>query len=206
MQDSMDAQRQDQQEEQEQEQDQQEEEEPTKSEGIENGTVEEEPPSGSSQESGEDQPAEGSNERVQPTSSQFKSDDDDRKPPPRSNGRLDPSRQRILPKPNGTAAAATSPSPWGAVPNKENPAFPAFHLVTRPGGASVYRHEEEDSQKTCFLVLRVVPAGVVFLGTKMEYRKCVLTNKMMIRMPDGWVNEDDVERIAAVPFEPSQSQ
>lgn len=70
----------------------------------------------------------------------------------------------------------------------------------------MYRHEEEDSQKTCFLVLRVVPAGVVFLGTKMEYRKCVLTNKMMIRMPDGWVNEDDVERIAAVPFEPSQSQ
>ncbi len=85
---------------------------------------------------------------------------------------------------------------------KESPTFPAFYRVGCDSGASVYRHEMDGT--ALYLVTRVVPPGIVVLGTEMEYRTCVLQKKLMIRMPDGWVNEDEVSRIAAVPFEALQ--
>ena len=83
--------------------------------------------------------------------------------------------------------------------SNERPAFPAFYRVVQDNGASVYH----DGDSVSFIVSRVVPCGVVFLGKEMDYRKCNGVNRMMIRMPDGWVSDDDVERIIAVPFESS---
>ena len=107
------------------------------------------------------------------------------------------------------AAAATTtstqdkeiPSPVSTSPddfvNNERPAFPAFYRVAQDTGASIYN----DGVTVSFIVIRVVPCGVVFLGKEMDYRKCNGENRMMIKMPDGWVSDDDVERIVAVPFE-----
>ena len=81
--------------------------------------------------------------------------------------------------------------------------FPAFYRVASNVGASVYRHEDD---ATAYLVTRVVPCGVVLLGTDREERTCILQRKSMIRMPDGWVNEDDVTRIAAVSLDSLQPQ
>jgi hypothetical protein len=194
-QDAMEARRQEQ---QQQEEDQQQ----------DPATTEEDQPPSLVQESEEDKPMDGANnERVQPASSEVEIDTD-RKPPPRTNPLSGRGQQPTIPttKPNGICSTASSSSPGsGVLGNKEIPGFPAFYRVVRDSGAPVYRHEEEDPQKSSFLVLRMVPCGVVFLGTQMEYRKCVFTNKMMIRMPDGWVNEDEVERIVAVPFKSSSS-
>jgi len=116
------------------------------------------------------------------------------KPPP-TNALSDEDHPVVPAKPHVNHVSLSS----RGVSSKKPSAFPAFYRVVKDTGASVYRDEKDDSQ-TCFLVHRVVPCGVVFLGTKTEYRKCVLTKKTMIRMPDGWLNEDEVERIIAVPF------
>merc|ERR1719343_567044 len=113
----------------------------------------------------------------------------DRKPPPATTAA---EQQTIPTKPSATSVLSPSDLP-----------FPAFYRVVRDSGASVFRDEKDES---CYLVTRIVPCGVVFVGTKIEHRKCVLTKQMMIQMPDGWVNEECVERIAAVPIEVFGSQ
>lgn len=209
-QDAMEARRQEQQQEDEDpQQDPEEEENAINREGTEGGATtatEEDQPSSSVQENGKDKPMDGANhETAQPASSEVEHDTD-RKPPPRTNPLSGRYHQPTIPitKSNGIRSTASSSNGVGG--NQEISGFPAFYRVVRDSGAPVYRHEEEEQlQKLAFLVLRVVPCGVVFLGTQMEYRKCVVTNKMMVRMPDGWVNEDEVERIVAVPFESSSS-
>ena len=202
-QDAMEAQRQRQEQQQEEEDPQQdpEEENATNREETEGGTTtatEENQPSSSVREIGKDKLMDGTNhETAQPAAFEDEHDTD-RKLPPRTNLLSGRYHKSTIPP-----TKQSSPSSNGVLGNnQEIPGFPAFYRVVRDSGAPVYRHEEEEQpQKSAFLVLRVVPCGVVFLGTQMEYRKCVLTNKMMIRMPDGWVNEDEVERIVAVPFE-----
>jgi hypothetical protein len=38
------------------------------------------------------------------------------------------------------------------------------------------------------------------LGRELAWRDCEGEKRLMLRMPDGWVCEDDVERIVAVPL------
>lgn len=85
--------------------------------------------------------------------------------------------------------------PSAVLPIAATESFPAFYRVSSHDGASVYRHEDD---ATAYLVTRVVPSGVILLGTNREDRTFILQKKSMIRMPDGWVSEDDVTRIAAV--------
>jgi hypothetical protein len=79
----------------------------------------------------------------------------------------------------------------------DRPAFPAFYRVIQDAGASVYN----DGQAVSF-IMRVVPFGVVVLGKEIAWRNCDGENRLMVRIPDGWVIDEDVERIVAVPFEP----
>eukprot|EP00536_Pseudo-nitzschia_multiseries_P017350 jgi/Psemu1/321162/estExt_fgenesh1_pm.C_15120001 len=81
-------------------------------------------------------------------------------------------------------------------------AFPAFYRVAQNTEVSVYCDGTVASSSD---VVRTVPGGVVFVGLEMQYRKCNGANRMMIKIPDGWVNEDNVERIVAVPLELSST-
>ncbi len=80
---------------------------------------------------------------------------------------------------------------------KERPAFPAFYRVIADEGASVYN----DGDAVSF-VIRVVPFGVVILGQELAWRSAGEDgeNRLMVRMPDGWVKDCEVERITAVPL------
>lgn len=75
-------------------------------------------------------------------------------------------------------------------------AFPAFYRVVQDAGAAVYN----DGDLVSF-VIRIVPFGVVVIGQELSWRECDGEKTMMLRMPDGWVCENDVERIVAVPFD-----
>ena len=112
-----------------------------------------------------------------PILTEEKMETEDRKPPPT----IATTKPSILPTPTETES------------------FPAFYKVVRD--ASVYRHEDEN---TAFLVTRVVPSGFVIVGTAREDRKCILQKKSMVRMPDGWVTEDDLTRIGAIPLQSLQ--
>nr|BAT25232.1 host Der3 [Nitzschia sp. IriIs04] len=104
---------------------------------------------------------------------------DDRKPAARA---LETKRVRILdPEENDQAA----------VP----PAFPAFYRVVADEGAAVYNNGQAMS-----FVIRIVPFGVVILAQDMAWREVDGEGRMMVRMPDGWVCDDALERIVAVPF------
>mmetsp|Transcript_20175 Transcript_20175/g.41886 ORF Transcript_20175/g.41886 Transcript_20175/m.41886 type:complete len:705 (-) Transcript_20175:198-2312(-) len=123
-----------------------------------------------------------------------------------TNGRIRSNRnspiKRFVPAidPDTGLIPAFSSSRCGVSGFRERPAFPAFYRVANQTGAPVYR----DDNVTESPVLRVVSFGVVFLGIEMGYRKCNGENRMMIRMPDGWVVENkSIERIIAVPFEQS---
>ena len=161
---------------------QQEEEEATHQDEAEGETTVEDQPSNPARKSGDENSTEESTEKAKPTVPEV----EHRKPPPRTNNYLGLDQQLMLGKP--------------ASPRKIPilPPFPAFFRVVRRTGADVYRDEGEEL--TAFLVTRVVPCGVVFLGTAMEWRTCVLDHKMMIRMPDGWVDEVAVQRIDTVRF------
>ena len=69
--------------------------------------------------------------------------------------------------------------------------------MTQDEGASVYNDGESISSE-----IRVVPFGVVILGFELSWRSCGLEddNRLMVRMPDGWVRDSDLERITAVPL------
>eukprot|EP00934_Nitzschia_sp_Nitz4_P008953 Nitzschia sp. Nitz4//scaffold194_size40385//30857//33466//NITZ4_007532-RA/size40385-processed-gene-0.3-mRNA-1//1//CDS//3329540340//8943//frame0 len=82
-------------------------------------------------------------------------------------------------------------------PNETNqttvpPAFPAFYRVVADEGAAVYNNGQAMS-----FVIRIVPFGVVILAQDMAWREVDGEGRMMIRMPDGWVCDDTVERIVA---------
>ena len=76
-------------------------------------------------------------------------------------------------------------------------AFPAFYRVVQDDGASVY----SDGDPVSFIV-RIVPYGVVLIGQELSWRDCDGEKMMMIKIPDGWICEDSIERIVAVPFDP----
>ena len=78
----------------------------------------------------------------------------------------------------------------------DRPAFPAFYRVVQDAGASVYNDGEAVS-----FIMRVVPFGVVLLGKEISWRNCDGENRLMVRIPDGWVIDEDIERIVAIPFE-----
>jgi len=88
-----------------------------------------------------------------------------------------------------------------STPAQDPPAFPAFYRVVRD--ASVFRNQRDSA---VYVVTRIIPPGVVVLATDMDYRTCVLQKKMMIRIPDGWISEDEVTRIMAVPLDSLQQQ
>jgi hypothetical protein len=87
-----------------------------------------------------------------------------------------------------TQVSATSPE-------TNSSAFPAFYRVIQDTGASVFNDGDFPAE------IRVVPFGVILLGQEMDYRKHNGGNRMMVKMPDGWVYDDNVERIIAIPFE-----
>jgi hypothetical protein len=105
--------------------------------------------------------------------------------------------------------------------NVDYPAFPAFYRVMQDEGAPVWNNGEAVS-----FVIRHVPFGVVLLCLELQWRHCSdpyevdindkerddddydeyldkqggKEHRLMLRMPDGWVREDDVVRVHAVPF------
>ncbi|KAL3941669.1 MAG: hypothetical protein SGBAC_004010 [Bacillariaceae sp.] len=98
-------------------------------------------------------------------------------------------------------------SPWEAIdlqrrsskveesfpPASPQSVFPAFYRVVQDDGAPVY--------DTTHMVSRVVPFGVVLLGQELSWRHCDGEKRLMLRMPDGWISEQTVERIVAVPLD-----
>jgi hypothetical protein len=84
----------------------------------------------------------------------------------------------------------------GTLPFSQGVLFPAFYRVVHDAGAAVYN----DAQMISF-VIRVVPVGVVVLAHEMAWQNCCGKNQMMVRIPDGWVSDDQLERIVAVPLE-----
>lgn len=81
-------------------------------------------------------------------------------------------------------------------PTSEHAVFPAFYRVVQDAGAAVYNDGHEFS-----FVIRVVPFGVVVIGQEMAWRNCDGESQMMVRIPDGWVIDEQLERIVAVPFD-----
>jgi E3 ubiquitin-protein ligase synoviolin len=75
----------------------------------------------------------------------------------------------------------------------EVPIFPAFYRVVKDEGASVWNNGEAVSFE-----IRVVPFGVIILAKELSLRMCDGENRLMLLMPDGWVVEEDVERVHAV--------
>lgn len=112
-------------------------------------------------------------------------EDCDRKPPPASPNRG--KRVRIVDPSNQFDHDFS---------NDSEPAFPAFYRVVQDKGASVYN----DGDAVSFII-RIVPFGVVLVGQELAWRDCDGEKRMMLRMPDGWICENDVERVVAVPFE-----
>jgi hypothetical protein len=103
-------------------------------------------------------------------------------------------RVRIV-TPEVSAATAASSSHHERFVDQSRPAFPAFYRVVRDAGAPVYNDGEAVS-----FVIRVIPFGVILLGCELAWRNCDGENRLMVRMPDGWVIDEDVERVVAVQF------
>jgi E3 ubiquitin-protein ligase synoviolin len=78
----------------------------------------------------------------------------------------------------------------------DSPAFPAFYRVTKDEGASAYNDGDSIS-----FVIRIVPFGLIVLGQGLSWRDCDDEKRLMLQIPDGWVCEDELERIVAIPFE-----
>jgi len=97
---------------------------------------------------------------------------------------------------NGAKTLLTTETDFASA-TTERPAFPAFYRAVQGMGVSVYR---DGTVISSLDVIRTVPAGIVFVGLEMQYRKCNGANRIMIKIPDGWVSEDNVERIVAVPM------
>ena len=197
-QDMLDARREEQQQQQQEQQQNPQEEETSRNEETDDDGAKEDQPSSVTQVSSEDKSTHSTNEAPELTSESQNETDSNLSS--RTKTLADKEEKEIPTKSNSFPLLHHR-----EVSSKETSAFPAFYRVVRDTGAPVYADEEDETQSS-FTVLRLVACGVVFLGMSLEYRKCVLTNKMMIRMPDGWVSEDDVERIVAVPLSSPQSQ
>jgi hypothetical protein len=106
-------------------------------------------------------------------------------------------RQRAERAPWAAAAAqrASSNGEASHLPASSQSAFPAFYRVVQDDGAPVYNDDDSN------LVSRVVPFGVVLLGQELSWRHCDGEKRLMLRMPDGWITEQTVERIVAVPLD-----
>jgi hypothetical protein len=104
-------------------------------------------------------------------------------------------RVRIV-TPEVSATLAPSSFRDGFDDHHDRPAFPAFYRVVQDAGAPVYNDGEAVS-----FVIRLIPFGVVLLGRELAWRNCDGENRLMVKIPDGWVSDDDIERIVAVPFE-----
>lgn len=106
-------------------------------------------------------------------------------PPHASNNSFPPNtrgkRVRIIP-----------PTSWSNVSEQET-IFPAFYRVVQDEGATVYNDSDSN-------VVRVVPFGLILIGQELAWKACHGENKLMIRMPDGWIPENSLERIVAIPF------
>lgn len=136
------------------------------------------------------QPTDTSNGEVQPPSLKVENDSDEIPPATSLTVPLGKGKQK-------TKTAPTTETKSSSTDNEQN-AFPAFYRVAQDIGAPVY---SDHNVGLSDIVVRVVPCGLVFLGIEMNYRKCNGENRMMIRMPDGWVGENGIERIVAVPLE-----
>lgn len=79
----------------------------------------------------------------------------------------------------------------------EKAAFPAFYRVSEDDGASVYNNGDAITFE-----IRKVPFGVIVLGTELSWRSVDEdgSNVLMVRLPDGWVKDSQLERVAAVPL------
>jgi hypothetical protein len=147
--------------------------------------------------------AEGGNQKDQQSSTERTSADggettdtsqipsDGIKPAPNTGVEDDPNKkpaakESSLNKDKQASASASS---------QECSAFPAFYRVIQDTGATVFNDGDFPAE------IRVVPFGVILLGQEMDYRKHNGGNRMMVKMPDGWVYDDNVERIIAIPFE-----
>lgn len=63
-------------------------------------------------------------------------------------------------------------------------------------GASVFNNGEAVS-----FVIRTVPFGVIVLGEELSWREAEGRGQLMIRVPDGWICDEDVQRVTAVPLD-----
>ena len=77
----------------------------------------------------------------------------------------------------------------------EQYAFPAFYRISNDSGCPVWNNGESVSFAT-----RDIPFGVVVLVSGMAWRTWDGENRLMLRIPDGWLLEDDAVRIHAVQF------
>jgi E3 ubiquitin-protein ligase synoviolin len=68
--------------------------------------------------------------------------------------------------------------------------FPSLYRVASERGANVWNEAG--------FVHRTVPCGVAILCTELQWMSFNGTSGMMLRMPDGWVREDAVERLHSV--------
>ncbi|KAL3907418.1 MAG: hypothetical protein SGILL_008884 [Bacillariaceae sp.] len=100
-----------------------------------------------------------------------------------------------IPSNRGKRVRIVTPGPKVQGSLGDRAVFPAFYRVVQDAGAAVYN----DGELVSF-VIRVVPFGVVILGQEMAWRNCDGENQMMIRMPDGWVCDEHLERVVAVPL------
>lgn len=76
------------------------------------------------------------------------------------------------------------------------PVFPALYKVVAPKGAIVRQFGSES-------LTRIIPSGTAILCLEKQLKNSQNTLGLMLKVPDGWVLEDQVEYITAIPL-PSQ--
>jgi E3 ubiquitin-protein ligase synoviolin len=94
--------------------------------------------------------------------------------------------------PNLRAAEADLGSPL-----IEKGSLPAFYRVSEDDGAPVYNNGDAITFE-----IRRVPCGVIVLGLDLAWRSVDEdgTDCLMVRVPDGWVKDAQLELITPVPF------
>ena len=102
----------------------------------------------------------------------------------------DEPRTNTSPSPPAPTAAAASELKKTVRIQMPPAVFPCLYRVTSQGGAHVW----DDSGR----LQRTVPCGVAILCTQLQWMSFNGRCGMMLRMPDGWVREDTVERIHSV--------
>jgi E3 ubiquitin-protein ligase synoviolin len=71
--------------------------------------------------------------------------------------------------------------------------FPAFYRVCNDSGSPVWNNGESVSY-----AIRDIPFGVIVLVSDMAWRSWDGENRLMLRIPDGWLLADDAKRVHAV--------